>query len=376
MCAHKKNLATAEELFFPVPVPVSLFDRSVIPRKCSVLKLSSGEKFRKMIKTEEISEGVSGLYDRSASAIALPPLSSIPPPLSGHYPIVPHSSGIMSELHSIGGHQLHNPHYQSPHHHHLNHMSRLHQESDVKPHISYFNRHSLSSGHHPMVQDIISHTHPPTPASPQSNHKPPVNPSEITTLSTSRDQSSTPVTEFAPASTIKYCSSNGLEILPMQSQHTYVIQQCHTSEANRRNDSNHCGSEMEISSHHRYQSHIPNQIQHEQSQEHSSATVSPSSGIANSNSIENNGNQLEVVQYVGVPRKKESISPISSSSCGSTSPCDVQQSLPPDATKKASNTRRPEKPNMSYINMIAMAIKESPDRMLTLNGIYNYLQQK
>ncbi|XP_055706738.1 forkhead box protein biniou isoform X2 [Phlebotomus papatasi] len=56
----------------------------------------------------------------------------------------------------------------------------------------------------------------------------------------------------------------------------------------------------------------------------------------------------------------------------------VQQSenAAPDTTKKSTNTRRPEKPNLSYINMIAMAIRESPDKMLTLSGIYAFLQQK
>lgn len=90
------------------------------------------------------------------------------------------------------------------------------------------------------------------------------------------------------------------------------------------------------------------------------------------------GGQLEVVHYAGAPqtlRKKDSASPGSSCSAGSRESVS-DQPLPPDTTKKTSNTRRPEKPNMSYINMIAMAIKESPDRMLTLNGIYQYLQQK
>lgn len=47
----------------------------------------------------------------------------------------------------------------------------------------------------------------------------------------------------------------------------------------------------------------------------------------------------------------------------------------PDTTKK-SGARRPEKPAVSYINMIGQAIRESPNRKLTLCEIYAYLQKK
>lgn len=45
-----------------------------------------------------------------------------------------------------------------------------------------------------------------------------------------------------------------------------------------------------------------------------------------------------------------------------------------DGTKKG--TRRPEKPQISYINLIAQAIRASPNNRLTLNEIYTYLSQK
>lgn len=48
----------------------------------------------------------------------------------------------------------------------------------------------------------------------------------------------------------------------------------------------------------------------------------------------------------------------------------------PDTTKKSSGGRRAEKPPLSYINMIAMAIRDSPQKKLTLSEIYNYLQKK
>ncbi|XP_017494950.1 PREDICTED: forkhead box protein biniou-like [Rhagoletis zephyria] len=53
----------------------------------------------------------------------------------------------------------------------------------------------------------------------------------------------------------------------------------------------------------------------------------------------------------------------------------TQELTPPDTTKK-SGTRRPEKPALSYINMIAMAIKESPTGKLTLSEIYSFLQKR
>ncbi|XP_055376234.1 forkhead box protein biniou [Condylostylus longicornis] len=60
-----------------------------------------------------------------------------------------------------------------------------------------------------------------------------------------------------------------------------------------------------------------------------------------------------------------------------TSSSSVNGTTTPDTTKKnTSGQRRPEKPAISYINMIAMAIKESPDGRLTLSEIYSYLRRK
>lgn len=50
------------------------------------------------------------------------------------------------------------------------------------------------------------------------------------------------------------------------------------------------------------------------------------------------------------------------------------QTSVPDTTKKTGG-RRSEKPAISYINMIARAINESPDKRLTLSEIYSYLQK-
>lgn len=51
------------------------------------------------------------------------------------------------------------------------------------------------------------------------------------------------------------------------------------------------------------------------------------------------------------------------------------QAIAPDTTKKSSS-RRGEKPSLSYINMIATAIKESQEGRLTLSEIYTHLQSK
>lgn len=54
----------------------------------------------------------------------------------------------------------------------------------------------------------------------------------------------------------------------------------------------------------------------------------------------------------------------------------MEQQSAPDTTKKSAGGRRAEKPPLSYINMIAMAIKESPQKKLTLSEIYTYLQKR
>ncbi|XP_059614701.1 forkhead box protein biniou-like [Phlebotomus argentipes] len=92
---------------------------------------------------------------------------------------------------------------------------------------------------------------------------------------------------------------------------------------------------------------------------------------------------MEVVAHPPPAPDTSSVSPTSSSgpqadqSFGAPAKKGQQsENAAPDTTKKSTNTRRPEKPNLSYINMIAMAIRDSPDKMLTLSGIYAYLQQK
>lgn len=54
----------------------------------------------------------------------------------------------------------------------------------------------------------------------------------------------------------------------------------------------------------------------------------------------------------------------------------IDQPPTPDTTKKSSGGRRAEKPPLSYINMIAMAIKESQNKRCTLNEIYSFLKKR
>lgn len=62
----------------------------------------------------------------------------------------------------------------------------------------------------------------------------------------------------------------------------------------------------------------------------------------------------------------------------STSSTNVEQQLSSTTvdTVKKTGGRKPEKPAMSYINMIVMAIKDSPQKRRTLSEIYKYLQSK
>lgn len=66
---------------------------------------------------------------------------------------------------------------------------------------------------------------------------------------------------------------------------------------------------------------------------------------------------------------KSSSAPVSSGSNGSNG-------TNPSKSEAKKGARRPEKPPISYINLIAKAIKSSPNNQLTLNEIYQFLQNE
>lgn len=64
------------------------------------------------------------------------------------------------------------------------------------------------------------------------------------------------------------------------------------------------------------------------------------------------------------------------SSSSTSQTVEQQLSSTTSDTIKKTGGRKPEKPAMSYINMIVMAIKDSPQKRRTLSEIYKYLQSK
>lgn len=168
------------------------------------------------------------------------------------------------------------------------------------------------------------------------------------------------------ASTIKYCSSKPSSSEYLQNQE-HDLQDLHQSNNDR----------MDTTNSNDILQHSLQRIQH----------TSTSGGvITTTNNSQNDSNNHLIVSGVyslSSSPAKSVHSNNSDTANNSSSKQQQQQSSSissqdlssPDTTKK-SGARRPEKPALSYINMIAMAIKESPSGKLTLSEIYTFLQKR
>lgn len=277
-----------------------------------------------MIKSEDHVDSSSSnlMYHRNSSSTIMP-TSSIQP--------------IQTMLSTSNAEILDNPGHleEKPHHliYHPNIMEHISQNDD-KPSPSYLIRYInssspnhnsimspsvLSSAGVPKSHNSIITTSPIRHSMTQLN-------SSINSLSMTGLSTSSPHISSGTASTIKYCNSSPSV------------------------DTSHNTSNLSPTS-------------------STSTTVGSNSNVQMSNI----GGSMDLVSY----NSNASNSPMqkSSSSHHPRHHMDSQLSTP-DTTKKSSGGRRAEKPPLSYINMIAMAIKESPSKKLTLSEIYSFLQKK
>lgn len=224
-----------------------------------------------------------------------------------------------------------------PHHliYHSNIMEHISQ-NDEKPSPSYLIRYiNSSSPNHNPHNSIISPSSNGVPklhnsiitTSPIRNSMTQLN-SSINSLSMTGLSTSTPHISSGTASTIKYCNSSPSVDTSLPSHNTSNLSPTSSTSttvgSNRNVQMSNIGGSIDIS----YNSNASNSPMQESSSSH---------------------------------RPHHHM--------------DSQLSTP-DTTKKSSGGRRAEKPPLSYINMIAMAIRDSPQKKLTLSEIYNYLQKK
>lgn len=82
---------------------------------------------------------------------------------------------------------------------------------------------------------------------------------------------------------------------------------------------------------------------------------------------------VPLVTTISTPTKSTPSTSTSNSSTNTSSTTNSSSSAKSDTKKGA---RRPEKPPISYINLIAKAIRSSPTNQLTLNEIYTFLHNE
>ncbi|KNC27700.1 Forkhead box protein biniou [Lucilia cuprina] len=177
------------------------------------------------------------------------------------------------------------------------------------------------------------------------------------------------------ASTIKYCSSKPSSDYLQNNDHSEL--QDHQQQQHHHHPSN---NNDHMDSTNSNEQHSLQRIQH----------TSTSGGVITSvNNTQNDSNQIISARVYSISTSPAKSVNSNNSDNGNTSSIKQQQQQQqqssastssqdlssPDTTKK-SGARRPEKPALSYINMIAMAIKESPTGKLTLSEIYSFLQKR
>ena len=183
-------------------------------------------------------------------------------------------------------------------------------------------------------------------------------------------------------STIKYCSSSLIE-----SEGGMHISDCSSVHNHHLNDSNNNTSQslspvssLDIPTITRMHSRSTNGHLHQHLSNHNTVAATTTTTITTSTTNSNNINNNNSLEMIGYSSNDSSPPPLKLSITNQQIISKQQQqqqvTTTPDTTKKSSGTRRPEKPPLSYINMIAMAIKEAPQRRLTLSEIYSYLQKK
>lgn len=277
-----------------------------------------------MIKSEDHVDSSSSnlMYHRNHPSSNIMPTSSI-------QPMQTMLSTSNAEIMENSGHLDEKP----PHHliYHPNIMEHISQNDD-KPSPSYLIRYiNSSSPNHNSHNSIMSASSGGVPklhnsiitTSPLRNSMTQLN-SSINSLSMTGLSTSTPHISSGTASTIKYCNSSPSV------------------------DTSHNTSNLSPTS-------------------STSTTVGSNSNVQMSNI----GGSMDI-SY----NSNASNSPMQKSSSHHPHHHLDSQLSTPDTTKKSSGGRRAEKPPLSYINMIAMAIRDSPQKKLTLSEIYNYLQKK
>lgn len=202
--------------------------------------------------------------------------------------------------------------------------------------------------------------------SPNSSSKTPTDQEMYVSSSAAKPLQLQPIVNHQYASTIKYCSNN--TILSANDYHQLTIHEADQQQQQQQQ------SQQEQQSQ-----------QQQQSQQNSPVSGSFLSRISGSSTQVDMPSVLNYSSASSSPAKlpngSESLTAsntaISQDTAGKTNSSSAQQqdNSAPDTTKK-SGTRRPEKPALSYINMIGHAIKESPTGKLTLSEIYAYLQKR